>query len=231
MTTHHLQAQSVSAGVPTVGSPELDTRYSMFQQFLSGAAIFAYRARAIEKMPADKLTSEIRAEHMALVTAAIIQSVAAIETESHELCEYGPLSDSLAPEAEGIDKLAVLKRFDKIFAIIGQPLLSKDLVVYMHADLLVKLRNELTHYKSRLQVKPRITSKDERFECISKIKRLGHSPPSFYPAPCQFFPHQCLGADCADWAIRTTVNFLDSVYTQLGISSAKLDSIRKRIAV
>ena len=53
-------------------------------------------------------------------------------------------------------------------------------------------------------------------------KALGQmrlSKPRFVPRGGNFFPHQCLGAECAAWSVRTAVAFIDAVYDRLGVES------------
>jgi hypothetical protein len=73
----HMQATSV-------------TRYSFTAQFLRGGAIFAHRAHAIEATADESLSEELQGEHRAFVVGAIVQSVAALESEISEVVMHGP---------------------------------------------------------------------------------------------------------------------------------------------
>lgn len=138
-----------------------DARYTFTGQFLEGATLFARRARQIEGMPDDEITEELRSEHRAVVSAALMQCAAALETEANEICAYGPgahlgsngnnqvAQQFLAPLAEVIDSQQTLHRFELILHLLQRPALDRGSEPYQSAALVVRLRNEITHYKSR----------------------------------------------------------------------------------
>ena len=67
-----------------------DSRYSFTAQFLRGAARFAQRAREIEDTAGQTADESTKSEHRAYVVAAIMQSVAALESEVSEILLHGP---------------------------------------------------------------------------------------------------------------------------------------------
>ena len=68
----------------------VDFRYSFAPQFLWSSAIFARRCAEIERAHPENPDDVTKTEHRGLVTAAIMQCVAAVETEIAELIIYGP---------------------------------------------------------------------------------------------------------------------------------------------
>src|SRR6476659_8748353 len=79
--------------VVITGTAEADTRYSFTAQYLCASAIFARRGEEIENanhVPPHQLDEVVRTEHRGLVTAAIMQSAAAVEAESAEITVHGP---------------------------------------------------------------------------------------------------------------------------------------------
>src|SRR5207244_10638343 len=65
-------------------------RYAFTAQFIEAAAIFVRKAADIEANYSGTLSEEFRTEHRGFVTTAIMQCAAALETEAHEMCAYGP---------------------------------------------------------------------------------------------------------------------------------------------
>jgi|ERR1017187_1287235 hypothetical protein len=83
-----------------------------------------------------------------------------------------------------------------------------------NASLLVKLRNEIVHYKSRWGVEL------ERARLVGALEAKRHRRPPFMPATgMNFFPHHCLSADCAAWAVESSAALIDVFYEHLGVAS------------
>lgn len=226
--------QILKESVVMTDSLEVTLRYTFTTQFLEGASIFIKRAKDIEDNFRGQLSDELRTEHRSLVATAIMQCSAALETEAHEICTYGPGShrgsdgtdnqahQKLAPLADFIDKQSTLDRYEIILRILQKDTIEQAESIYQNAKLLVSLRNELTHYKSVW------TEEIDRRKLFKGLETLRLSPPTFSSPDQNFFPHRCLGAACGTWAIKAAVEFLDAFYQRVGIPS-RLDTSRKRI--
>jgi hypothetical protein len=202
-----------------------DTRYTFTSQFLVAAALFTRRAKDIERLNLafEIIPDEKRTEHRAYVSTCIMQCAAALETEAHEICVHGPGSYSnrmdreaqlmLGPFADIIDAQQTLRRYEIVLHFLRKPPLNKGAEPYQGAALVVRLRNALVHYKSLWGAE---MSDDKLF---ATMEALGHTVPSFTPASMNFFPDRCLSADCAEWAVSSTVRFLDHIYSVLGVPS------------
>ena len=211
-----------------------DSRYFFTGQFLEASAMFVRRARAIEADGSAATDDAVRCEHRGLVCAAIMQCAAALETESHEICTHGPGSHLgsngtdgearkfLRPVAKLIDDQSTLERFDLILHLLRREPLEKGANPYQSAALVVRLRNEIVHYKSRWG------SQLERVKLYASLRSLHLTPPPFADSGLNFFPHRCLGAECGAWALASVVAFLDKFYVSLGITSC-LDGYRARL--
>ena len=117
MTTNPAIGRAVGKGTATAKG---DSRYSFTAQFLCASVIFVRRCAEIEKRYPDDPNDESRTEHRGLVTAAIMQSAAAVDAESAEVTMHGPGSHLrsdrmdmkaralLKPIAEFIDRQDVL---------------------------------------------------------------------------------------------------------------------------
>lgn len=190
-----------------------DTRCTFTGQFLEASAIFVRRAQEIEATAGVAADDRVRCEHRGLVYAVIMQCVAALETEVHETCTHGPGShlgsnetntharDFLLPLADYIDDQSALSRFDLILHLLGKAPLDRGSNPCQDAALVVRLRNELVHYKSRWGAEM------ER----NKLQ-----------------PHRCLSAACATWALSSVVAFLEGFCVALGVPS-RFANYRERL--
>jgi hypothetical protein len=205
-----------------------DTRYTFTGQFLEASAIFVRRTRAIEAMP-DPVDDVIRSEHRGLIAAVIIQCAAALETQANEVCVYGPgahlgsngtdrnAQQFLYPLAGLIDDAQAPERFNLILHLLGKSTLGTGAQPFQDAALVVRLRNEIVHYKSHWGEEMKSA------KLFGALKALKHQPPPWFTHPSvNFFPHRCLSADCGAWALKSTVAFLNAFYAALGIQSPLL---------
>lgn len=212
-----------------------DTRYSFGPQYLLAAKMFAERTADIEQKAGNSIEEDMRVEHQGYVVSAIMQCAAALETEIDEVIFQGPgahlgsgktdtvARDFLRPLVYLIDRApGVLSRYETVLHLLNRPGLSKDRQPFQDTDLLIKLRNELVHYKSRWG------REMENKKLFTSLLNLRHPKPPFVHDSQNFFPHHCLSAACAMWAFETSVNFVDDFYSLLGVPS-RLDGYRARL--
>jgi hypothetical protein len=113
-----------------------------------------------------------------------------------------------------IDGQQTVHRYDIVLALLHKPAFDKGAKPYQHACLLIKLRNELIHYKSKWG------KELDQDKTISGLKSLRFDKPSFIHPSTNFFPLRCLSASLASWAVTTGVSFIDEFYRKLSISSS-----------
>lgn len=222
MTIVSAKAVAICTGTATA---EFDIRYSFTAQYLGASALFARRCADIERTHPDNIDETTRIEHCGLVTAVIMQCAAAVEAESAELTMHGPGnhlgSDRmdrnahafLAPLAEIIDDQEALTRFKLILHLLDKPPMPEGEQPWQDMAVLVRLRNELIHYKSKWG------KEMDRQKFFASLKSLHLAKPPFVPTNTNFFPRQFLGASCAAWSVRTAVGFLNGFYVRMGIES------------
>jgi hypothetical protein len=200
------------------------TRYSFTAQRIAGAVLMQRRAADIEAMSApDGLA---RAEHRALVVAAVKESAAALGDELDEILQHGPghhLGSNgtnaealaiLSPVADLISRSqGVLEKYAIVLALLRKPALPKGERTYQDTVLLVGLRNELEHYRSNWD------GDTKRASLLPALQAKHFAPPPFVSTSANFFPHQVLGAACARWAPEASAAFIDHVYEVLGVRS------------
>lgn len=197
-----------------------------------GAKYFADQAGAIEAV--SEFNPATQMQHRAYVAAAVQQSTAALESEASQIVAYGPgqhlgsdgtdieAQKFLSPLADEIDKNPVVRRYEMILHLLGKEPMDRGQATHEQTTLLIRLRNALVHYESLPG--PEM----DRQKLYQSLKNLRHKKPSFIKGNHNFFPHECLSADCAEWAWRTAVAFLDEFSKKLG-KSCVLDGYRDRL--
>ena len=162
-----------------------------------------------------------------------MQCAAALETEIHEISTYGPGahlgSDHtdregqkfLEPLANVIDRQDTFESLLIVLHLLKRPPLMRSAQSFQSAALLIRLRNELVHYKSRWDQEMDTT------KLLTALRKLGHQRPPFVAAGSGFFPHECLSADCAAWAVRSAADSL--THFMHGKFPSRLDACRSRI--
>ena len=209
-------------------------RYSFTAQFIEGAALFAKKAHEIEDSLVSTLTEEAKTLHRSFVVSAIIQCSASLEAEISEIVEYGPghhlgsngideyAREFLRPLFNAIDSQSPLEKYKLVLHVLKRPALDSDGQIIENADLLVRLRNELIHYKSQWEV--------DQQKLFKRLKSLNFQKPGFVLSYSTFFPHECLSASLASWSVITASTFLDHFYEKLGFES-RLEAYSERISV
>ena len=220
--------------MPLLDTVTADTRSTFTGQYLEASAIFVRRARSIEASASSQTDDATRCEHRGLVCAVIMQCAAALETETHEVCVHGPgahlgsngidheAQRFLSPIADVIDDQNTISRFELILHLLRKASLDRGAEPFQSAALVVRLRNELVHYKSRWGAQM------ESSKLYAAIESLRHKPPPFTHPSMNFFPHRCLSADCGAWVLSSVVSFLEHFYTALGVTS-RFQDYRSRL--
>lgn len=198
-----------------------------------GAKYFADQAGEIE---AESEVDQARQmQHRAYVTAAIMQSAAALESEVWQLTRYGPgqhlgtngtdldAQKLLDPIKEDVDGMKVLRRYEVILHLLGKEQMDRGAKTYQQGNLLIRLRNELVHYKS--ESGPEM----DRKGLYKSLKNLRCSKPPFVQGNVNHFPFECLSAECAVWAWKSAVAFLDEFSEKLG-KPCVLDGYRDQLS-
>jgi hypothetical protein len=209
-----------------------DVRYSFTVQFLVGATMLARDAQRIEAEKADAASEAEQMQHRAHVVGAIMQATAALESEIWEVMVYGPghhrgstkidtaAADLLKPLADAIDGESVLERYGLVLHVLQKKPLARGSQPWQDADLVVRLRNEIVHYKSAWK------SALDKKKLVLQLAAKKHGPPLFEKS--ELFPRAYLSATCAYWAVQSCAAFLDAFCTNLGFPE-RLDAYRKRV--
>jgi hypothetical protein len=163
--------------------------------------------------------------------SAVVQCAASLEAEISEVTLHGVghhlgsngldvvAYDFLKPIAGVIDNQSTLDRYELVLHLLKKPPIEKGGQIYKDVRLLIDLRNQLIHYKSR-----------ERKKLFDRLQELKLEKPPFILPTANFFPHKCMSASLASWSVLTAVNYINHFYTKLNVESP-LEPYTSRLTV
>lgn len=228
-----------SATIARTSSVEMQIKRAFSLYHLRCACYCTKNCERIELLFVDgSTTAENRLllfEDIAYASGAILSSVAFLEASANELfCHIRDGSDhckSIDATARDImlDKWPDRKKKKQNLAglvgkfnIIAQAVTSENLpeddVSVRDVRAIVALRNALTHFQPEWQqVEPAC---DDDPYGLNALR--GRFPPNpFATTEYEFFPHECLGAGCARWALFSTVGFQKKLFDVIEITQPK----------
>ncbi|MBN9387757.1 MAG: hypothetical protein J0I20_06900 [Chloroflexi bacterium] len=201
---------------------EPDFRPNLSYSFLQSAAYFSRMSHKIEIEVTDRSLQLV--EYKANSTAAVIFAITAVEAVINELYtdavdgikeafkNLDPLvSDSMALVWNDFkDKENFFLKFNFVLTLAKKPTFVKGSNPGQDMLTLVSLRNNLIHFKPEWK-----STQDEHKKLEDRLRgkfELNPYAPDYRP----FFPDKCLGHGCAEWAVKTSIAFLDEFYIRLG---------------
>ncbi|MCL5737129.1 MAG: hypothetical protein M1303_00570 [Bacteroidetes bacterium] len=130
-----------------------------------------------------------------------------------------------------IEKLPTLQKYQTALVLNDKQRLVEGAGTYQDADLLVKLRNYLAHFYPEALKTP--GSDDFTEEDIHKLgKRFQSKNLTFNPFTSPgnpFFPDQCLGHGCAEWAVNASVKFVNEFSSNTVWKPLRFESTKGRL--
>lgn len=196
-------------------------------QHMVAAAYFARGALEIESNHTDLVDGEPYFAHRGYVTGAIFSAVASLEATINEL--FIDASNPGSPTFEGADTRTpgllargswqeiegepTLRKYQIALALAEEQRFDRGAAPYQDVSALIQLRNALVHYK------PEWDTDQNKHEKIESKLRSRFAPNPFAGPSDAFFPKKCLGHGCAEWAVRSSVTFIESSFSRLGLLS------------
>lgn len=166
--------------------------------------------QAINNQTMDRRTDKSHASVLAAVTSAVMFLELSIN------CYY---SDQFLPFArtkfakalraawdEGVDRLGLLSKYQLALTLANAAPFETGRDPYQSVACLVDLRNRLTHPKQAFGLRG-----EDQLESLLR-GRFRFRSTELYQG---FFPDQCFSPDCAIWAIRSSVIFVDEFLRKL----------------
>jgi hypothetical protein len=115
-------------------------------------------------------------------------------------------------EAKGRFK-PILKKYQEALRISGKEPFLEDVNPYEDAGLVIKLRNEITHFKPTTV----ILGEHSGHELEDKLKDKFEWNHLMDGSRNHFIWDKCLGAGCAEWTVGTVKAFADEFHRKLGL--------------
>jgi len=238
-----------------VVSDSLEIRVSHYFSLnhLYSAAFFCRNAYCIEESQKDtlfkngKFDENILFEHRAYVSSAIILSVAFLEATVNELIhdisddetrslKYRGNSSPFIQNLANVSELSsmirnvreTLEKYNKMLELAQFSPFVRGSRPYQQASDVIKLRNELVHYKLVPQLAGANKVPIQSAHFIEKMmrKKFPENPLTGKGNP--YFPDKCLGHGCAEWTVKSTMQFTDAFYSKIKMTP-HYDHIRDRI--
>jgi hypothetical protein len=230
------QNQNVSLNAPAalamwIAPPvTIMLRSYLSPQYLWTAKYFTSKADEIEQNH-TKADDKVRNEHRAYVVGAIFSAVAFLEAAINELFkdlaedEESCYKELIAKEARGAIRIlweltegrnrypfTILDKCQLILTSCGKDAFHTGKPPYQDADLVIALRNALTHYK------PESYGGKKQHKFLKQFK--GKFGENKLMAGCEssYFPEKCLGSGCADWVVKSATKLADEFFRRLGVS-------------
>lgn len=222
----------IAAQVTLSGSPvTISYRWSLSPHYLWGARHLATKADEIERRGPNKEPA-IFIEHRAYVSGAIFSAVAFLEAAINECLKDivdGQNAYSAAvnndirrciavfwdlTEGDNQSTFSVLEKYQLVLRCCGQEALKPGEPPYQDANLVIRLRNKLMHYKTATH---NVGDEEDGFSRGLAAKFVGNRLLADLENVV-FFPDKCLSSSCAKWAVQSVKHLADEFFGRLGVS-------------
>ncbi len=209
-----------------MGTLRLGQRSYISSWLLRSAKREAARALAIEQEHPGDWSEPHVSEHMDIVVSSVLSSAVFLEAMINELYTdahqdhpsyVGQLDGEVVrlmaawweETNEGFDR--TLAKYQLLLSFAGLDKMNKGTEPYQSADLLLRLRNAIVHYR------PETIYADERHKLADQLSSRVAKNGLFSETVPMTWPNGVLSADCARWAHESAEAFADEVSTRLGI--------------
>ena len=198
---------------------------------IQAAALFARQAQAIEVAHAG--TTAFSPDHRGYVLASVFSSVAFLEATINELftdahdrhlqrlngLDHHSINLMADMWAQGIPRTArypVLDKYAVALTLAQKIPMEKGAAPWQPTALLIQLRNALIHYEPEWLPTNVHKAEDEAHK-LAKTLRGRFTPNPLTGAGNPYYPDKVLGHGCAEWAVKTSTEFVDEFVRRLGI--------------
>lgn len=181
------------------------------------------KAKEIEDAHVGKPRFDI--EHRAYVIGAVISSVAFVEAVINEL--FQDIKDGHSSYLTGmekktanlvssiwddIDRVNILKKFQLGLFCFRKDLFNTGASPYQDMDLVIKIRNDLVHYK------PKSLCVNSTHTLESKLKGKFQENKLMSGAGNNCYPDKYFGCGCSNWATQSAKKFADDFFAKIEIT-------------
>lgn len=120
---------------------------------------------------------------------------------------------------QGIPRTArysVLEKYAIALSLARKAPMDKGQAPWQPATVLIQLRNALIHYEPEW-LQTEATGTEEQAHRLAKALKGRFAPNPLTGAGNPYYPDKVLGHGCAEWAVRTSAEFVDQFAQRLGI--------------
>ena len=215
-------ALTVSANPVTI---TMRAYYSSYH--LWAAKHFCELAKNAENEPGDHTRFDIK--HRAYVTNSILSAVAFLEAAINEL--YQDAADNHESyitklnadskqlmsdfwqftEERNRSAFNLLDKYQIALTFLRKPQFDSGQSPYQDVTLVVRLRNELVHFK------PKSLGGDVEHKLARQLRGKFAENKLMDGSGNPWFPDKCLGHGCAQWAVASVTNFADQFFAAIDV--------------
>jgi hypothetical protein len=204
--------------------------------YLCGAAMFAREAYKTESTYDGTSDGELALTHRARVVSAITSSAAALEAMINEAFEDAAEADGSCVATvpadtrammaalwdRGIPGAAILDKFDIAHLVITGGGLDKSHNRWGNVLWVVRLRNNFIHFKPSWQTHNTINAPatpvpSKGFERYERALKGRFAENQICGAGNPYYPDKLLGHGCAEWSIKSVLDFADHFWQSIGV--------------
>ena len=114
-------------------------------------------------------------------------------------------------EMENRTILSILDKYQMALRFTGKEPFEKGKNPYQDANLVIKIRNELTHYK------PMDLNSEKKHPLDDKLINKFKPNKMMEDTDNNFFPDKAFGVGCIEWCLKSARNFTDEFYLKMNI--------------
>jgi hypothetical protein len=205
------------ASATLVASGKIRTNLSMTHLF--SAARFSRDVGRLEATHAGAPFGEFFEEILANASASILLAVAGLEAFANELfIDHRQHLPAVTPQIVervwvAVERRHVLSKIDMALVLQGCPALDQSRRPAQDVNVLVELRNSLTHFKPEWQ------DQAVKHDQLDRVLRPRIKPTPFLPGPELLFPRRWASHDCTAWAVGAAVAVMRHAEVALGSRS------------
>jgi hypothetical protein len=185
---------------------------------LLAACRCAARVREVETSHANHPFAGFWEEILQNALGVTTLTAASLECFANELYFEGAavasvLSSAAAEEClDLVDREPILRKYSLVLALRTQKRLDRGAPMVQNVDALLRLRNALVHFR------PEWFGVQGNHEKLSKQLQYRFAPSPFLPGE-PLFPRAWASHSFAEWAVRSTVSYLDYFYTEANVKN------------
>jgi hypothetical protein len=169
-------------------------------------------------------------QHRAYATSAVLSAVAFLEAAINEL--FKDVADAHESYISSIDEesrkfiltfwqlteernrspFTILDKYQIVLTFCRKEQFMTGAPPYQDADLVIKLRTELMHYK------PESYGGEVQHRFLKQLRGKFSENPLMADSGNPYFPDKCLGSGCATWAAHSVKKLANEFFQRLSIS-------------